>query len=614
MLPDKIGIALGDLTSTSGLGPVALDVGARAARVRVRLGSHSEAGPDFVAAVASQLENLRAAGLRLIVELGSDLTVAPTGLGAFQSGDSPLAAVWVEEFTTNVRRVAEAAGGVAAWEVLPLPNAGDPVAIAPERFAALVAAAADVIRAVAPETSIISGGIQSGTASDGTAYLKRVLESWKEQGRGVPVEAVGVRLDILPDGGSGETAVAALVLERIRNVADLLEATNRRTRIVVTSVGWDADRAGEAAQARCLWAVYDALIGHPMVDAIVWRSLIDEEGQGFGLFRGDSVREADRRLAWNSLRDFSAYALQITPRPTLQSLLEPTSDRFEEAADDLARQDALDDKSASVEAPTEEPVAIEPALVERSVAESEVDEPGWSEPRTTEPEASEPDWPEPESSEPDWPEPELVEPVVIPPLPDLPREVEPVSMEPNFVEPVSMEPDFVEPDSVEPVAAQPRQHESEPEEPVAEPAPEPTAEPAAGLAEYQFRIPSPEELLRAQGLVGDRLEAALNAVDAKYGSHEWLPPGEYAVTTPGGFASGTLSSNLSGITNQAVITAFYRADEGSWDLFERSGLVLSELASHRNDPYQGPPVSGLSNLTEEERDAVARELSALKLE
>jgi hypothetical protein len=60
-----------------------------------------------------------------------------------------------------------------------------------------------------------------------------------------------------------------------------------------------------------------------------------------------------------------------------------------------------------------------------------------------------------------------------------------------------------------------------------------------------------------------------------------------------------------------MISALYRAAGGGWGLFERTGLLLSELAAHRNEPYGGPAPDEMDGLTEPERAAVSQELAAI---
>jgi hypothetical protein len=70
------------------------------------------------------------------------------------------------------------------------------------------------------------------------------------------------------------------------------------------------------------------------------------------------------------------------------------------------------------------------------------------------------------------------------------------------------------------------------------------------------------------------------------------------------------------VTNQFVITAFYRAaaDLGlanRWSLLAKAGLSLAALAANRRALYTGTPVDQLPNLAEAEKAAVLRRLEAL---
>jgi hypothetical protein len=60
-----------------------------------------------------------------------------------------------------------------------------------------------------------------------------------------------------------------------------------------------------------------------------------------------------------------------------------------------------------------------------------------------------------------------------------------------------------------------------------------------------------------------------------------------------------------------MINAIYLAGGSSWRLFERSGLVFSELALKRLETYRGPAVHALEGLTPDEREAIVAQLLAL---
>jgi hypothetical protein len=131
---------------------------------------------------------------------------------------------------------------------------------------------------------------------------------------------------------------------------------------------------------------------------------------------------------------------------------------------------------------------------------------------------------------------------------------------------------------------------------------------AAAGTTYVFRIPGAAEVLRGQGIEGDELAAVLAAVTRKYGGNQWLPPGEYEVQV----AHDAISSPAPGPhTNQHMISAMYRAGGGTWELLERSGLSLSDLAASRHEPYDGPVVSELAGLDEDERSRIRQELAAI---
>jgi hypothetical protein len=515
MLVEKVGLGLGDLGDAARRATAARETGARLARVSLTLGGRQAVDTEWLADATAALQALRDAGLAVIAAVGSDVTVAPSGLGAFdEPATGPLAEAWLEEFGANLAALAAGLGHlVATWEVLPRPDATDGPRIAPERFARLVDAAAAAIRSGTPEARVISGGIACD--DDGQAYLAAVCRVWRERDH-VPVASVGVRLVSLADGGHSEEVVAGTVRECTqRALATLRAAGFAELGLSITDLAWDAARVGEGAQARNLWAAYDALIGDPTVDAIVWRGLVDTDSAAVGLHRGPSPVEVARRDAWKAFRDFTIYARQISPPATLASLL---GEPGEPAAPTLSTP------------PAATPSSIEPAAT----------------------------------------------PASPPPLP-----------------PAA---------SAGATAAAP--------EPAAAPAADRIA-PSGPLETVTFRIPAVSDLLRAEGIVGDRLDAALESLAARYGPPEMLGPGEYSIAVPAGPRPGPAHA-FAHLTNQDVLTALYRAGGGQWDLLERTGLRLRDLASRRNDPYVGPSVQALPGLTPEELDAATRELAALE--
>ncbi len=170
-----------------------------------------------------------------------------------------------------------------------------------------------------------------------------------------------------------------------------------------------------------------------------------------------------------------------------------------------------------------------------------------------------------------------------------PAHVEPPTAAPAHVEPPTAALAHIEPPTAAPVL--------------------PTAQPPGDAEVVDFRIPDAAEVLRAAGIDGARLAAVLDAVRQKYGDPAWLPAGDYHVSlrppTPAPAAPPAA------YTNQQIISALYRAGGGTWDVFERSGLKLGDMAARRTQAYAGPAVADMAGLSLDERDVVAHELAAL---
>ena len=529
MLTNKIGVHLGTPAQAAELAVAANEAGARVAGVDLALGPASLVDEPYLESLRSHLEAVRSAGLSILARVGPELTVAPSGLGAFAlPGDAPVARAWVTEFLTNLESVAAGAGELVTWwEVLPEPNRGPTPRIHPHRFARLTADAKNAIESAGAAGSVIPGGLLSTDDSDGTSYLRHVLEGWVDLVGGVPFDTLPLHLRIYPDGAPSEDALADTVRDRVATAARLTsELASKAPDIAVTWMGWDAGLAGEGDQARDLWTAYNALIGEAQVPLVLWAGLVDSEEGQWGLHRGRQPAAENRRPSWQAYQDFAAYAAQISPSPW-----------------------------ASRAAEADEGVI-----------------PGWDTPAEI-------------------------------PAPPTEAGVAPTAI-------------TGEAEALAPQGAQPEGlHEGDavPADESIAPATAPSEATVApgGTRTVSFRIPTPQELLRQQGLEGSELEAALSAVERKFGQQEMLPPGQYAVEVAGAGAPKAETSQPT-YTNQDVITAFYRAGEGSWALFERSGLVLSELASRRNEPYAGPRIQVLSTLDEDERARVASELKQLQ--
>jgi hypothetical protein len=487
---ERIGLDLGAAPEAGRLAAEAAEVGAAWARVRFALRDGPVPDEAFLASARATVDELCASNLRVLAVIDGDLTVAAGGAGAFEEPPrKPLAEAWAAELCGNATRLAEALGEhVVAWEVLPLPNVGQPPRIAPSRWAALLAAVAAAIRSAAPGAMVVAGGLLCDERDDGVEYLQAALGAaaaglWPDARP--PFDALGLELRLLADGGPSEDLVAAALSERLRRlwrVLERFEGTVAATEhgVLVTGVGWDSSRTGEDVQARNLWTALDTLTTDGIVRAVVWSGLQDTAAAASGLSRPGEPAATGRRPAWRAFNDFAHYARQIGAPAPAAVLLAPLA-------------------GESLEVPGPEAAApVTATAVAAAIA---------------------------------------------------------------------------------------------------------TAGPDDGT-EVVFRIPDAAEVLRAQGLEGPRLEAALVAVTAKYGGYEWLPPGEYRIT----LSAGEPAPAQPTYTNQQIISALYRAGDGSWSLFERSGLVLSQLASRRNDPYSGPPIESLGALSEAERETVLEAL------
>jgi len=546
--------------------------GADMARVRIRLNGHAEPNESFIAETRAALRTLHAAGLRVLAVLDGDLTVAPDGMGAF--ADEPpeaRALAWAEEMTANAARLAGALGEeVAAWEILPLPNRGNGARIAPGRWAALLTEVAAAVRGEAPGATIVSGCLLSTDTDDGVDYLTAAYQAavggglWRPSD-GAPFDALGVALGVMADGGPSEPAVAAVLAERPRRlwrVMERFEGTEGATRrgVYVTGLAWDAERIGADLQARNVWTALNTLTSDPIVRMVIWTGLTDANPHAegaTGLYRGEGTAPADRRWAWTAFNDFALYARQISPAASAASLLAVQA--AGEVAAVTVQAPVVEDEASATQTVAAEGAA--PMIQEMSVGGiapgAGTMPPGINVPALDAALAE------------DGASPELeAEPAEATPAPDIALEVD-----------------------------------------VAPTVPETVADGSPGLPEtVVFRIPDASDVLRAQGLDGVRLAAALEAVKLKYGGHEWLPPGEYRVVIRPAEAPEAVAPRY---TNQQVISALYRAGGGTWDLFERTGLRLSELAAQRASSYTGPAVAAMAALSEDEQAAVARELAAL---
>ncbi len=638
---DRIGIDLGTASMAGPHAAAAAAAGAGMARVRFALEGRPMPDAGFLEAARSTVSALRAAGLGILAVLDSDLTVAPEGMGAFEDRPpGPLAQAWTDEMATNVAELVASLGdAVTAWEILPAPNRGAPPRIAPARWAALVADFAAAARGVLPGARIIAGGLVTDDDDDGVDYLvaayRAALGAGIWSAEAPPFDAIGLQLFLLPDGGATEDDVAATLRERVRRLWRVMERFEgsdraRERGLYVTGLAWDADRVGADVQARDVWTALDVLTSEPIVKHVIWTGLTDANphaGGATGLYRGASIVPNDRRWAWNAFNDFALYARQISPAPSAVDLLESPEAGAEPAADAELAADAephlVDSESAAGEGD-----ALDATMV-LVVPDS--------------PEAASAAEPAPLKAEEGmaWPAAAAAAGTLVAVLHAADQEAQPTpeiakgDTLPLILAPVGEAASQV--DQAPPVGAMPEDAaapEVDEALPVGEVAPGdevspidealPVGEialdeaPQIGLVPavdgasqvdgdetIEFRIPDVAEVLRGQGLDGPRLAAALEAIRLKYGGHEWLRPGAYRVAIP---AAAAAPIEQPGLTNQQVISALYRAGGGTWRLFDRAGLSLGDLAARRSQAYAGPPITALEALSEDERQAIGREL------
>lgn len=116
-----------------------------------------------------------------------------------------------------------------------------------------------------------------------------------------------------------------------------------------------------------------------------------------------------------------------------------------------------------------------------------------------------------------------------------------------------------------------------------------------------IKIPSAEELLKAQGFTPEEVQKYLELLREKYGPLEKLTPGEYTLEVPEEAVPHPF-------TNQELINAIYKLaesrGENGWALLKRAGLT--HLINKRYESYSGPPVESLTGLTLEERRLLAQ--------
>ncbi len=398
----RIGLDIGAAPVHEARIQAAADAGARMVRLRFALGDRSHADDDFLDEARQSVMAARGARFRVLGVLDGGLTVAPAGAGAW-SDDSPpaLAAAWVDELAGNASRLVESLSGlVAAWEIAPTPNllVNGERRISPARWAAMLGAVGPRVRAADPGASIVAGGLVSDEFVDGVTYFRQAAEAGAWPSQGAPFDAIGLALRVAPEGGGSEGIVKTLVSERAQRLwraAVALIGEDRIDGLWVTSVGWDAVKAGESAQARNLWTTCDTLTADPLIRSVIWSSLVDTEGAS-GLYAASDLSPDSRRPAWKAFNDFAVYAAQIgvasnaslsalvpEPETELESAI-PTKDEIEIeiAAEEIELGSLFDDAtdmdsdSEPIEAELVDPVPVEMTPIDSGADGSELGSPG----------------------------------------------------------------------------------------------------------------------------------------------------------------------------------------------------------------------------------------------
>ncbi|MEO8082783.1 MAG: hypothetical protein ABI780_03110 [Ardenticatenales bacterium] len=578
MVIDRIGVDLGPSTAAAARVAAAAAIGARVVRLRFALDQRRVVDDAFLADARAAVEAAHAARMRVLAVIDGALTVAPDALADDAGVDALVAAAWIEELAEHAALLARAIGDrVAAWEVMPAPNEGlvGRGPLAPARWAAVLDAVGRALRDAAPNGRIVAGGLVSSADDDAVDYLRAAIDAGRWSVGTPPFDAIGLRLRLLPDGGVDEAAVRAAVAERTGRawraaVAALGRHASDVDALWVTGLGWDAETTGDAVQARNLWTAFDTLTADPHVGAVIWAALADD-GAANGLFSAVDLDPATARPSWKAFSDFAQYARQISPAPSI--LFDPNGPAMlgldDDAADGVLEEDRV----------------VRGDSLADDVADDATDD--AADDRADNAADNGPD---------------------------------------NAA-------DDAADDQADAAAAR-----------VDTPAPPPAIPPHGAI---RFRVPTVGELLAASGVPAGDIPRALDAVELRYGSRDWLPPGEYAVdlgaapavragdpmgaerggpdgrdpaVAParepvsldmglgGGIAAARVSAG--GLTNQHVLTAFYRAGGGSWALLQRAGLDLADLVSQRDESYRGAAVASMGALSAEERSAVLGELGA----
>lgn len=258
-----------------------------------------------------------------------DLGVRLLGLVGIDTGPWPDSALWTTPsfraaFASRAAELAARyAGAVEAWEIWNEPDLV-PVRIEPEPYALLLAETFDAVKAAAPDSAVVSGGLSNALPFT-AAYLDAVFRSaaftaYHQQHGRYPLDAVAIHpymweldpKDYLSD-------------QLTHNIRPVLAAHGAPDLpIWLTEIGWNTDPsasntmggafsedANEIRRAGFIANLYDEARRIPHLGPVFYFALRGWGDQRFGLIRPDYTTGSPSWTAYRAVADPT-----VTPTPT----------------------------------------------------------------------------------------------------------------------------------------------------------------------------------------------------------------------------------------------------------------------------------------------------------
>lgn len=276
-------------------------------RVNFRLGPYESAeDPDWQAAYDEILEDYLARGLRVYGLIGGESVYSDGALGTDEwMDDYVVAFVKIVDLFKDRVRVFESFNEPNNWDETMQPQ------LAPDRFARLLervyletkfnAGHADD---PAWQVTLVSGPLFSFDGQDASGYLDetytagRFAGAWDYScsvtGR-FPLDGIGYHVYVREDPDATEAEVRDALAANLAGalaVADAHEAAgcpgDPKT-AWISEVGWNADYATEAIQARNIGPLFEAYGADPRVAVFFWFTLQDFPDGPYGLYRLDGT-------------------------------------------------------------------------------------------------------------------------------------------------------------------------------------------------------------------------------------------------------------------------------------------------------------------------------------